>query len=311
MTDAVLEPRPWPDSTGEERPRDRLLLALFAAALLHALLILGLRFAAPRADAPPVPTLEVLLVAPGTDTATPDPAAAYLAQRSQRGTGTTLERQRASLPEATANVLENRGDAQGRDVVEDVPAAEPGATRVVAVPNHGAEITLLEDGRELTEPAAIPLQSRPLPRIGVNAQAADEQLRLRGADAADGRLLADTRRSAIAAYLDAWKRRVERTGSLHFPEAARARGADANPVLEVAVRADGRLREVVVRRTSGRRELDRAAVNIVRRAAPFEPFPRAMRAHYPELRFAYEWQFVAAGPSRLDAGARDAGTGGP
>ena len=65
-----------------------------------------------------------------------------------------------------------------------------------------------------------------------------------------------------------------------------------NPVLEVAIRADGRLEQVVVRRTSGHRELDNAAQRIVRLASPFDPFPPAMRARYPVLRFAYEWQFL-------------------
>jgi protein TonB len=49
---------------------------------------------------------------------------------------------------------------------------------------------------------------------------------------------------------------------------------------------------VIVRRTSGYRELDQAAVDIVRLASPFDPFPTAMRTSYPVLRFAYEWQFL-------------------
>ena len=48
----------------------------------------------------------------------------------------------------------------------------------------------------------------------------------------------------------------------------------------------------MVRRTSGHPELDSAALGIVRIAAPFDPFPTAMRERYPVLRFAYEWQFL-------------------
>jgi protein TonB len=96
----------------------------------------------------------------------------------------------------------------------------------------------------------------------------------------------------IAGYLDGWKRRVERVGTINFPDAARRQGMSGNPILEVAIRADGRLEQVLVRRSSGHRELDNAAQRIVRLAAPFDPFPPAMRARYPELRFAYEWQFL-------------------
>ena len=71
-------------------------------------------------------------------------------------------------------------------------------------------------------------------------------------------------------------------------------------MLEVAIRADGSLEQVVVRRSSGHRELDAAAVGIVRLASPFDPFPPAMRERYPLLRFAYEWQFLQG---RLGDGA--------
>lgn len=62
-------------------------------------------------------------------------------------------------------------------------------------------------------------------------------------------------------------------------------------MLEVAINADGRLKEVVVRSSSGQRELDQAAMEILRLAAPFEPFPEGLRADYDVLRFAYEWRF--------------------
>ena len=52
-----------------------------------------------------------------------------------------------------------------------------------------------------------------------------------------------------------------------------------------------------MRRTSGQREIDKAAVSIVRLASPFDPFPPAMRERYPVLRFAYEWQFLRAAGS--------------
>jgi protein TonB len=49
-----------------------------------------------------------------------------------------------------------------------------------------------------------------------------------------------------------------------------------------------------VRKTSGSKMLDQAALNILRRAAPFDPFPEAVRLDYDKLRFAYKWQFNQA-----------------
>lgn len=63
----------------------------------------------------------------------------------------------------------------------------------------------------------------------------------------------------------------------------------ATPV-EGGYRLDGLVPWVT--RPSGHRELDNAAVAIVRLASPFDPFPPAMRERYPVLRFAYEWQFL-------------------
>ena len=102
---------------------------------------------------------------------------------------------------------------------------------------------------------------------------------------------ANTRESRIATYLSTWKSKVEQVGTLNFPLAASQTANARYPVLEVAINADGRLREVVVRSSSGQPDLDQAAMQILRLSAPFEPFPEGLRADYDVLRFAYEWRF--------------------
>ncbi|MGI9246923.1 MAG: energy transducer TonB [Steroidobacteraceae bacterium] len=268
---------------------DRFLTALFVAALLHGLLILGVSFGTADGDRP-LPTLEILLVPPGPDAVTPNERAPYLAQRNQNGFGDGAAAKRSSLPEA-------RPPAEETDAV-------PQPTQPADAPDARGNVSLLarqslDAGR--ASPGAVrpdsptPIDYQPVaepPSIALNAAVAERELHLRGDRSVDGQLLADTRESAIAVYLDGWKRRIERVGTLNFPDEARRRGLSGNPVLEVAIRADGSLEAVVVRRSSGHPELDRAAVGIVRLAAPFDPFPGALRARYPVLRFAYEWQFL-------------------
>jgi protein TonB len=278
-------------SLRSSRPEDRLATAAFVAALLHGLLILGLRFTAPTSDERPLPTLEVLLVPEG-ELEDPNPESSYIADRDQRGSGNTRERLRTSLPEASARILEHSGDTQGTAFTDPPASSVRGGSRMVVSDAGRGRRVLAGEAVEQTEPEAVPIESRPLPTVGVNASAADETLRLHGDPAPDDRLLADTRESAIAGYLDGWKRRIEQAGTLNFPDEARRRALSGNPVLEVAIRADGTLQEVLVRRSSGHRELDVAAVRIVRLASPFDPFPPAMRERYPMLRFAYEWQFL-------------------
>ena len=271
---------------------DRLATAIFVAALFHGLVILGVRFSAPPVADNALPTLEVLLVPPGPDDPQENQEAAYIAQRTQRGHGTDTEARRASLPEAR-DEQQAPPDAATADLKDHNRPAEPeGAVSVLA--RRALEAERLATGSEPHDEApvffAIPTPA--VPTVGLNAAVADRELHLRGQRSVDGKLLADTRESAIAAYLDGWKRRIERVGTLNFPNEARRRQLSGNPVVEVAIRANGTLETVIVRRTSGHPELDNAAVGIVRLAAPFEPFPSALRERFPVLRFAYEWQFI-------------------
>jgi len=284
-TPALLRRRRDPDG-------DRLATAIFIAALVHGLLILGIRFSGPSSE-PPLPTLEVLLVPSGPDDPQANLDATYIAQRTQQGTGTSEEARRASLPEARE---EQRADPElvPDDSEEDTAEQlEPeGAVSVLARRALDAERLATGVEPRLDPPVFQALPSPAVPTVGLNAAVADRELSLRGQRSADGHLLADTRESAIASYLDSWKRRIERVGTLNFPHEARRRDLSGNPVVEVAIRANGTLESVAIRRSSGHRELDNAAVGIVRLAAPFEPFPNALRERYPVLRFAYEWQFM-------------------
>ena len=85
---------------GRDPTGDHLATAIFVAALVHGLVILGVRFSAPPVPDSALPTLEILLVPTGPDDPQANLEAAYIAQRTQQGTGTGMEARRASLPEA-------------------------------------------------------------------------------------------------------------------------------------------------------------------------------------------------------------------
>lgn len=282
----------WLPSRRRDPSSDRLATAIFLAALVHGLVILGVRFSAPPAADRALPTLEILLVPSGPDDPESNRDAAYLAQRNQRGTGLGDEGRRSSLPDARPESVPPEELPVDPELERTMREQPPGKVSVLA--RRALEAERWPAGADT--PASPPIfQAQPAPApptVGLNAAVADRELYLRGGRSADGKLLADTRESAIAAYLDGWKRRIERVGTLNFPHEARRRRLSGNPVLEVAIRADGSLESVVVRRSSGHRELDQAAAGIVRLAAPFDPFSTTLRERYPVLRFAYEWQFL-------------------
>ena len=100
-----------------------------------------------------------------------------------------------------------------------------------------------------------------------------------------------TRQSGLAEYLDGWRRRVEHIGTANYPTELLGDPNAGRPTLEVVIGKDGQLLDILVRRSSGDRSLDQAALKILRLAAPFEPLPQVIRKDYDVLRFAYEWDF--------------------
>ncbi|HIP53332.1 MAG TPA: energy transducer TonB, partial [Chromatiales bacterium] len=103
---------------------------------------------------------------------------------------------------------------------------------------------------------------------------------------------ASTKEFRYAAYLEAWRRKIERIGNLNYPEEARRKGLYGNLVLHVAVRADGSVEQIRVVRSSGHKLLDEAAMRIVRLAAPFAPFPENIRKETDILDITRTWQFL-------------------
>jgi protein TonB len=106
---------------------------------------------------------------------------------------------------------------------------------------------------------------------------------------------ASTREYKYAAYLDAWRRKVERIGNLNYPDQAKRNKLYGDLVLHVAVKADGSVEQIRVLHSSGHKILDDAAVRIVRLAAPFSPFPNEIRKETDILDITRTWQFLRSG----------------
>ncbi len=280
--------------------RERLVSMLFMAGLAHAIVILGLTFSA-GGSVPAAPGMEVLLVSEDLPEASRNDHAVYLAQRTQLGAGNT------------------RTLATGSPEAQPEPAAGAVAARPAEAGGRAGE------ERSLTTNAPAPL-IRWLGETGPSPGAAGRPQRMEsGATARHGRgdatelvlrgdpktgqwISPDTRASKLAPYLDAWRRKVERVGTLNFPSAARRADLSGSPVIEVALGSDGRLIEATIRRGSGHEEIDQAALQILKLASPFEPFPRELARDYDALRFAYQWEFFGG---QLSAGTVTTNTEAP
>jgi periplasmic protein TonB len=284
---------------GKAPVRDRLLTMIFLAALLHGLIILGLTFNATAGGHAAAPGLEVLLVSDELPESDRNDTATYLAQRTQLGSGNTRQavapRNRASaVPVPAQDGLPN-GDSLGQGGEETGNPEE----RVLTTSAWNVQVHYLAPpgsaGTAKNRP--LLLEQQPTNQPGPEDESGPAQLR--GPKRDELWITPDTRAARLAPYLDAWRRKVERIGTINYPTAARSPGMEASPVIEVGIASDGKLDRAVIRRSSGHPELDEAALQILKLASPFDPFPPELAHEYRVLRFAYEWQFVGG---RVQAG---------
>jgi periplasmic protein TonB len=277
--------------------RDRLLMTIFVAAVLHGIVILGITFSAVGAPSDPTPGLEVLLVSDELPTADRNPTATYLAQRTQLGSGNA----RAAAPRNRASVrslVGHEGTLDGASLAAAGTARGAAADRVLATVTSQPDILYLSDSGQEHADAQRPLL---VPERTGDEGPQDETgpVQLRGPQRDELWISPDTREATQAPYIDAWRRRIERIGTLNFPAAARNAPA-ASPVLEVAIAADGKIQTAEIRHSSGDPALDAAALAILKLASPFDPFPPELAAQARVIHVVYEWQFVGG---QLQAGA--------
>ncbi len=277
---------------------ERLLTMLFLAGLFHGLIILGLTFNAAASDKDSAPGLEVLLVSDEVPEADQNPTATYLAQRTQTGSGNTRKPVKPHNRASAAPAIHHAGATEGTSLASSADQSGDAAERVLTTTGWSTSIHYLADlgtaGAMLERP--LLLDAPPTAQPGPDDDTGPAELR--GPNRDELWITPDTRMALLAPYLDGWRRKVERIGTLNFPAAARNTGATASPLVAVAISADGKVQSASIRRSSGDAELDQAALATLKLASPFDPFPADLAAHYRVLHFAYEWQFTGGRAGR-------------
>lgn len=100
-----------------------------------------------------------------------------------------------------------------------------------------------------------------------------------------------TKEYRFAQYVEDWRQKIERVGTLNYPEAARGK-LYGSLQLAVTLRADGTVEKVEIHRSSGYKVLDEAALRIVGLASPFAPFPPDIRRDTDILEIVRTWTFT-------------------
>jgi periplasmic protein TonB len=273
---------------------DRMLTTCFLAALLHGIIILGVTFSSSSSSLGDegAPGLEVVLVNERAPSAAANPNARYLSQRTQSGSGNTLNRERSLIPKSSLMPVDRMGVPSGEGLDPQQSGADNGAEELVTTHSPSQKIFYFAASSAAKDAAELPLLLEKRPDLAMTPNDDGIELRLRGEAKRELWIAADTRESDVAVYLDSWRRKIERVGTMNFPDVARREKFSGTPVIEVTIGADGKLLQTLVRRSSGHAEIDEAAMRILKMAAPFDPFPGDLSTKHDQIRIAYEWQFL-------------------
>lgn len=288
--------------------RERVILTFIFAALIHGLIILGVGFTV-LYPLPGKKQDQVAVTLVHARNHVQPRKTRYLAQTSESGPGNTARTQPLLPPEVSGSPVNNLGISANGPWYNQIPrlrayAKHPNGLRATAFAGHWHAITSRESRRNTMVSGHIPLsEAGHLPMLvarlvkaqGVpnTAFASAVQLpTLYGSKPLKKAESMNTRKSIYAAYLNHWREKIETVGSKNFEKLVPQSVRRGKLTLAVTLNADGTIRNVHLLRRSRHPVLNQAALEIIRMAAPFTPFPPRLRRRTHTLHFAYRWNFI-------------------
>jgi TonB family protein len=103
-------------------------------------------------------------------------------------------------------------------------------------------------------------------------------------------LIGAERDVGLRMYVESWRSKIERNGTLNYRRSAGMRAPD-NPIVTVSIRSDGSLEDIVIHRSSGLRELDEAVRRIAQLHAPYSAFPPELARQFDVIDIRRVWFF--------------------
>lgn len=98
----------------------------------------------------------------------------------------------------------------------------------------------------------------------------------------------------FARYVEDWRLKVERLGEANYPQAARDKKIYGSLLLIVSIRSNGSIDSIEMRRSSGSKILDDAAIRIVRLGAPYAAFPADVAKDTDVIDISRTWRFTSS-----------------
>jgi len=200
-------------------------------------------------------------------------------QEAARQEAARQEAQRTETARLEAERQEAARQAAARQEAVRVEAAqEEAAKREAARRAMGRQLDEEAARREAASPAAVPA-SRPLPSSsGVRR----------------GRLFGRADANAeLVLYAEAWARKIQLNMTFDMVRDA-ARRPHTDPLVTVAIRADGSVESVTIVMSSGVAEIDEAVRRIVHSQVPYPAFPPGLAREFDVIEIRRTWHFDMA-----------------
>lgn len=306
-----LPPITHPDS--QVRAVDRIAFTVLLASAIHFLIWAGLGINPPEPKERLSSTLHVTLSKVPSKPV--EEAVKHIAEQDQQASGISdreqepqtstapppqpekteqkKPEQKITAPPVIAKVepeVEPKSATKPKPAVKPKPVPEP---ELASAPEQPDKVEpAAEDPplvTNLSDAQALLARSLEIARLEAEQQALAEQYAKRPRVRTISTLTAKA--SDDAFYLRQWQEKIERVGNLNYPERIRRENLTGRLRVLVALNPDGSVKEAQILKSSGHPVLDEAALEIVRLAAPFAPFPRSIRERTDILEIIRTWQF--------------------
>jgi protein TonB len=277
--------------TDNDLTRERFGFTVFLSACAHAIVILGVGFTYLE-EISSEPALEITMAQYRSEITPTD--ADFLAQENQTGSGNLDEKAAPSSPFKSdfydELIQEVQPVPQAPEIVNDVDTQD---TAVIS--SFQDEEQVWQQLDDVEDEGIISERSTP-EELSLAIASLQAQLDLRRQSYAKRPRKytissPSTKKSHDALYLDKWRRRIEAVGNINYPDEARQQQLYGSLRMLVSLLPDGEVDNIRILQSSGHSILDQAAIEIVRLAAPFEPFPAELRAEADILDIIRTWRF--------------------
>jgi len=283
---------------------DRFGFTLFLSVVFNAIVILGVSFGMEEFDLNKTmaPTLDITLVPTESEKEPED--ADFLAQANQEAGGNQDEK---ALPTTDSPALFSTADDSASPM--SMPAMKktpkPQQINEEVLTAQEADMKIFSQEKDLQETPEIEtlltpeLLARSKEIAKLSAQL-DKQVQAFAKKPRQKFIHARTKQYKYARYIAEWTKTIEHVGELNFPGEARRKQLYGDLLLDVALYSNGTIAEITVRRSSGYKILDDAAINIVRIAAPYPQFPENIRQKTDILHITRTWKFLPGGSVKTE-----------